>query len=297
MAAGTGSRIVRQEGGTWEASWAPFLLKTAFQPIFAFSEGKLSIVAYEALLRPFRDGRASSPLAFFGGLPLSERIAVENLSHKMHLLNAAACLPAEAEIFVNFDPSIFIDHAVVETAIHEMRLTLAGTGVDPHRVVCEVTERETVSQETLFALVGSLKANGFRIAVDDYGAEGSDMGRIRDLHPEIVKFDGEWVSRLMASAPGLALLATMVATFSGQGIRTLFEGIEEGRQIELAENAGVDLVQGFALAHPEIASASPASRETKSDDNIGQPGRTFVRTNTATSGDVRHVRTFGRRAT
>lgn len=297
MAAGSGSRIVRQEGGTWEASWAPFLLKTAFQPIFAFSDGKLSITGYEALLRPFRDGHGSSPLAFFGSLPLAERIAVENLSHKMHLLNAAACLPADAEIFVNFDPSIFIDHAVVEAAIHEMRLTLARTGVDPHRVVCEVTERETVSQETLFALVGSLKASGFRIAVDDYGAESSDMGRIRDLHPDIVKFDGEWVSRLMASAAGLALLTTMVSIFSEQGIRTLFEGIEEGRQIELAESAGVDFVQGFALAHPEIGVANPEPIRPKGGDKSDKTGRSVVRANTANSGEVRHVRTFGRRVT
>ncbi|MBX3581428.1 MAG: EAL domain-containing protein [Rhizobiaceae bacterium] len=297
MAASSGSRIVRQEGGTWEASWAPFLLKTAFQPIFEFSDGKLSIVAYEALLRPFRDGQGSPPMAFFGGLPLTERIAVENLSHQMHLLNAAACLPADAQIFVNFDPSIFIDHAVVETAIREMRLTLARTGVDPLRVVCEVTERECVSQETLFALVGSLKASGFRIAIDDYGAESSDMGRIRDLHPDIVKFDGDWVSRLMASAPGMALLATMVSIFSEQGIRTLFEGIEEGRQIELAESAGVDFVQGFALAHPEMAVANPALIEKTGGDKFGQPGRSPRSANTATIGETRHIRTFGRRVT
>ena len=70
-----------------------------------------------------------------------------------------------------------------------MRLVLSETGIDPHRVVCEVTEKETISQEALFALVASLRASGFRIAVDDYGAEDSDMNRVRELHPDIVKFD------------------------------------------------------------------------------------------------------------
>ena len=256
MSASIGSHILRQDDDAWAATWAPFTLKSAFQPIFQFEKGKLSVVAFEALLRPFRDGKPTSPIAFLGELPTAERILVENLSHTMHLLNAAAYLPGNAEIFINFDPSIFIDHAVAVTAIREMRTTLSKISVAPHRVVCELTERETVSEEILFGLVESLKASGFRIAIDDFGAEESDMGRVRDLRPDIVKFDGGWVSRLMVSGPGLALLSTMVSTFNEQGIRTLFEGIEEGWQIELAEKTGVLLVQGFALARPEIVPAS-----------------------------------------
>jgi EAL domain-containing protein (putative c-di-GMP-specific phosphodiesterase class I) len=44
----------------------------------------------------------------------------------------------------------------------------------------------------------------------------------------------------------------MVETFAGQGIRTVFEGIEEGWQLELAERSGASMVQGYVLARPEI---------------------------------------------
>ncbi len=296
MSVNVKSHIVLEDDGTATGAWGPFVLKSAFQPIFAFERGKLAVTAFEALLRPFRDDRVLTPATFFAGLTAADRIAVENVSHTLHIMNAATCLPPEAAIFLNFDPSVFIDHAVAEAAIREMRVVLAARSVDPHRVVCEVTEKGTVSEEALFALVGSLRDSGFRIAVDDYGADDSDMRRIRGLRPDIVKFDGEWITRLMDSGPGFALLATMAATFAEQGIQTVFEGLEEGWQIELAEKAGVAMVQGFALGRPQLAPAAFSEfRKPDRPDVTSTPA-------SAAGGPVRHAaagqrqaKAFGRR--
>lgn len=291
------SHIVQEDDGTSTGIWGAFILKSAFQPIFTFEAGKLSTSAFEALLRPFRGEEMLQPLAFLNSILTTERLLVENLAHTLHLLNAARWLPENAAIFVNFDPSVFVNPVVAEATIHEMRVTLSQTGIDPHRVVCEVTEKEIVSQEALFTLVAALRASGFRIAVDDYGADESDMGRIRDLRPDIVKFDAGWVARLMESGPGYALLATMVSSFAGDGIRTVFEGIEEGWQLELAEKAGVDLVQGFALGRPELVPADFSTFQPIATDKhhaqraptLGGPPVPRV------VGELRHTKAFGRR--
>lgn len=290
------SHIVQEDDGTSTGIWGPFALRTAFQPIFAFESDRLSVFAFEALLRPFRGDEQLPPQAFFNGILASERLLVENLAHTLHLLNAARWLPEGATVFINFDPSVFTDPAVAETTIRDMRVTLAETGIDPHRVVCEVTEKETVSQEALFALVASLRASGFSIAVDDYGADDSDMRRIRDLCPDIVKFDAGWIARLMETGPGYALLATMVSTFAADGIRTVFEGIEETWQLELAEKAGVTMVQGYALARPQpvpadfaaFQSAAPSGRHAQHAPVAGAPVPRAVVTS-------RHTKAFGRR--
>ena len=49
--------------------WGVFTLKSAFQPIFAFDRGKVTIAAFEGLIRPFRDGEGLSPSAFFNLIP------------------------------------------------------------------------------------------------------------------------------------------------------------------------------------------------------------------------------------
>lgn len=250
------AHIIRQDDGTSTGVWGVFALKSAFQPIFAFGEGKVSIAAFEGLIRPFRDGEPVSPGAFFRAIQPADRLHVETLTRTLHLLNAGRFLDPAAMLFVNFDPSVFCDRAVADTALREMRLVLHEAGIDPRRIVCEVTEQKSTSQQTLMGFVEALRAHGFRIAVDDYGAEDSDMERVTALKPDIVKFDAHWIARLMDSQPGFALLKVMVSQFASKGIRIVFEGIEEGWQLELAEACGAHMVQGYVLARPEIAPTS-----------------------------------------
>jgi EAL domain-containing protein (putative c-di-GMP-specific phosphodiesterase class I) len=250
------AHIVRHDDGTASGVWGNYTLQSAFQPIFAFSNGKLSITGFEGLIRPFRDAEPQTPVSFFNACPTVDRLHIEALTRTLHLLNAGACLPQEAFIFINFDPSVFTDRSIADSALRDMRLVLHEAEIDASRVVCEVTEQKSASQETLYNFVEALRANGFRIAVDDYGAEESDINRIKELRPDIVKFDAHWIMQLMESGAGFALLTAMVASFEQQGIRTVFEGIEEGWQLELAEKSGASMVQGFALARPELAPTS-----------------------------------------
>lgn len=255
------AHIIRQDDGAATGTWNEFTLKTAFQPIFAFRDGKLHVVAFEGLLRPFRNDEPMPPLEFFAIVPASERLHVETLARTLHLFNAAACLDAAATIFINFDPSLFTDRAIAESVLRNMRLVLHEAGIDPCRVVCELTEQKTTSQEGLYAFVEALRVNGLRIAVDDYGSEESDIRRVRELRPDVVKFDAEWVARLMDTGAGFALLTALVDSFAARNIETVFEGIEEDWQLELAEKSGAAMVQGFVLARPQIMPGQFAARD------------------------------------
>jgi len=290
------AHIIREDDGTFTGAWGIYTLRSAFQPIFAFSEGKLSLVAFEGLIRPFRDGEQQSPASFFDTCPAGDRLHIEALTRMLHLLNAGAFLPAEASVFINFDPSVFTDRTIAEVALREMRLVLHEAGVDPRRVVCEVTEQKSSSQETLYDFIDALKAHGFRIAIDDYGADDSDIRRVQELRPDIVKFDAYWTTKLMDSGPGFALLTTMVRSFAEQGISTVFEGMEEIWQVELAEKAGAAMVQGYALARPQIVPAGfPLMQAQETLPQHAEGGG--VETPPVRHAAVREARIFGRRGT
>lgn len=244
--------ISRQANGTAVGIWGRFLLRSAFQPIFAFVDGKLKIAAYEGLIRPFEAGNPVSPGAFFGSIGAMDRLRVETLTRTLHVLNADGHIGAEASLFLNFDPSVFTDWAIADNALKDLRLVLHEALIDPTRVVCELTEKKSGSDEAVYSFVQALRNNRFRIAVDDYGADDSDIDRIRDIRPDIVKFDAAWITRLMESDPGAALLAAMVDKFKSMGIKTVFEGLEEPWQLDLADRCGVDMVQGFILARPKL---------------------------------------------
>jgi EAL domain-containing protein (putative c-di-GMP-specific phosphodiesterase class I) len=288
------AHIIRHDDGTSTGVWGIYVLKSAFQPIFAFRDGKLSVAAFEGLVRPFRGGEPQSPASFFSTCPAADRLHIETLTRTLHLLNAGVCLPKDASIFVNFDPSVFVDRAIADTALREMRLVLHEAGIDPARVVCEVTEQRSASQDILYQFVEALRSSGFRIAVDDYGADDSDINRIKELKPDIVKFDAHWINQLMDSGAGFALLTTMVRAFEEQGIRTVFEGIEEGWQLDLAEKSGASMVQGFVLARPELAPTSfRVFADVAAPVDIPPPNEAAVAPAPAPAG--RPARTFGRR--
>lgn len=250
------AHVVREGDGTTSGVWGPYILKSAFQPIFAFRGGRLSVAAFEGLVRPFRDGHPMGAGAFLGAVPAADRLPVEALLRTIHLLNAGAFLPRDTSLFVNFDPSVLSDREVADTVLREMRLTQREAGVETHRIVCEMTEHRLSSESTFLYFISELRQAGFRIAVDDYGAEDSDLGRIRAVAPDIVKFDAKWITRLMESGPGFDLLADMVAKFRAESVLTVFEGLEEGWQLELAERAGASMVQGYVLRRPELAPTS-----------------------------------------
>lgn len=289
------AHIIRHDDGTSSGVWGIYTLQSAFQPIFAFNEGKLSVAAFEGLIRPFRDGEPQSPVSFFGTCPAADRLHIEALTRTLHLLNAGACLPEEASIFINFDPSVFTDRAIAEKALRDMRLVLHEAGIDPRRIVCEVTEQKSASQGTLYSFVEALRANGFRIAVDDYGAEESDINRIKELRPDIVKFDAYWITQLMESGAGFALLTAMVKSFESRGIRTVFEGIEEGWQLELAEKSGASMVQGYVLARPELAPTSFRVFGKSMQAPEVEQSKAIVATNPAPVPPSRPTRVFGRK--
>lgn len=263
------AHVIRQADGSSVGVWGMYSLRTAFQPIFAFRHGRLQAVAFEGLLRPLRDGAEVPPLDFFAAVPDEERGNVDSLARTLHLLNAGATLDPEALVFVNFGLGGHDEPDAADAALREMRLALHEAGVAPARIVCEITEKASHS-EALTSLVLALRRRGYLVAVDDYGAENSDMERIRSLNPDIVKFDAGWVRELMRSEAGFGLLREMVNQFSGMGIRTVFEGIEEGRQLELAERAGASMVQGYAVARPQLVPADFSAFMGKSPAGQGQ---------------------------
>lgn len=243
----------RRTDGSFSGEWGPFELRSAFQPIYTFLDNKVSVSAFEALIRPFIDDRPIPLASFFPKVPLSEMGAVETLARRLHLFNADKSIGKEASLFINFNPSLFAGGAERRKALDEMRSILAETHLHPGRIVCEVTEQESTSEKLLIDFVKALRKEGYRIAVDDYGAASSDILRIESLKPDIVKFDAKWVTRLMATSAGYDLLKRMVSEFEKKQISTVFEGIEEAWQAELARKSGVTMVQGFGLARPQVA--------------------------------------------
>ncbi len=247
------SRALPQKDGTLVQLYGPWQLKSAFQPIFSLKPGGAVIAGFEGLIRPYLAGRNFTPGFFFKNITKAERFAMETLTRDLHMKNAATLPVKNVMLFFNIDPSAFNNILDVSAALAGIRRSWAKSGASPHMLVCEITEQKSKTPALLVSLADAIKANGFKLAIDDYGSDHSDAGRLARLRPDIVKFDGRWVTRLLGTKAGYDLLKSMVVQFTARGIETVFEGIEELWQLELTEMTGTTYVQGFVFARPEIA--------------------------------------------
>ncbi len=246
------ARAMAREPHDFVAIYGPFALRSAFQPIFRqLPNGRLRLEAFEGLVRPVKGGTPVSPFGFFQAILEEDRSFVDGLCRRLHIRNSVELARPKATLFLNFDPGLFDNPAAMAIEAVEVRRLAESVGLPPRQIVCEITEKKARDRRSLLSVTEDFRAHGFRIAVDDYGAEESDIARIELLQPDIVKFDGEWVNGYMETDAGIELLRDIVNRFRARRITTLFEGLEHAWQVDVAHALKVDLMQGYALAKPK----------------------------------------------
>jgi EAL domain-containing protein (putative c-di-GMP-specific phosphodiesterase class I) len=184
---------------------------------------------------------------------VADRAMIDSLCRTLHILNTGMLKRSKAKLFVNFHPGVFVTASDIRREVEQIRLAAQEAGMGPERIVCEITQKQDDSADMLALFAEELRQHGFRIAIDEYGADERDAARLALLRPDYVKFEAEWVKDFLDNSAGSALLRHMVRQFMEQGILAIFEGLEEDRQIEQCRNLGVPLLQGYGLARPQIA--------------------------------------------
>ncbi len=218
-------------------------VRTYFQPIVDLDAG--TVVAYEALSRG-----PAGPLEFPDRLFAAARehgvlAELDALCRKTALTTAVrAGLGAPLALFVNVEPEV-LDEAPLDELIG-----IARTAPRELSVVLEITERAIGSRPAeLLACVHKLRAAGWRIALDDVGADDMSLAFMPLLRPDVVKLD----LRLVQDRPGPAVAKIMnaVNAFAERtGATVLAEGIEDEQHLEIARAMGATLGQGYLFGRP-----------------------------------------------
>lgn len=247
-------RIVLEEDGSSSGSYGPFILKSALQPIFERGNGDhVKLRGFEALLRLFRGDQPFPTTDFFSRVGSKERLALDELCRSLHLINASLERAPQALLFLNINPALYDGNRIIMSQVNSLAHQVEKSRFSARQIVCEITENWTPNPNLLVLLVDALRERGYKIAVDDYGAEGSDSKRVSLIQPDFIKFDADWVTRLMSSKAGFTTLKDTVSRFHQQGAVIVMEGLESGWQVELGWGADTDLIQGYGLARPQIA--------------------------------------------
>ena len=135
--------------------------------------------------------------------------------------------------------------------VDEVRGILEETGLDPSTLVLEITE-SMVMQDMEFAIerLRALKELGVLLAIDDFGTGYSSLSYLHRFPVDILKIDRSFVERLGKSADDSELVATIVRLGQSLRMAMVAEGVENRDQLQVLQQLGCELAQGFLFSRP-----------------------------------------------
>jgi len=222
-------------------------LSSAFQPIFSFSQHRP--IGYEALLRAHDRAHNEVEPQKVLNRPFA-RGRWNNLERGIQLLHASNFVRvanAHQRLFLNVRPNAFIISEAYRRLIED---TLARLQLTPERVVLEVLETPNGNLERLIEGIASFRQQGFLIALDDFGAGHSNIDRVWQLQPDIVKLDRSVIAQAAREPRVARMLPRLISLLHETGALVLVEGIETQIEALLSMECDADLVQGFYFARP-----------------------------------------------
>jgi EAL domain-containing protein (putative c-di-GMP-specific phosphodiesterase class I) len=100
------------------------------------------------------------------------------------------------------------------------------------------------------AQLRALKSLGVCLAIDDFGTGFSSLAHLRRFPVDVLKIDGTFVAGLGREPQDASIVAAIVSLAHALDLRTVAEGVETDEQLEILEQLGCDLAQGYLFARP-----------------------------------------------
>jgi EAL domain-containing protein (putative c-di-GMP-specific phosphodiesterase class I)/ActR/RegA family two-component response regulator len=212
----------------------------AYQPIVLPATRR--VFAYEAFVRSRSDALPRPDLLLDAG----ERL---NRLHELGRIiraQVAETLPAldpDLALFVNVHPEELNDDELFDESAPLSRMA--------RRVVLEVTERARLDPvPDLERRFETLRALGYRLAVDDLGAGYAGLSSFVQIRPEIVKIDMA-LSRGVENDPTRRnVIRSLLEVCRDLHIDVVIEGVETRDQSRVLQELGAGLLQGYFFAQP-----------------------------------------------
>lgn len=124
--------------------------------------------------------------------------------------------------------------------------------IAPSRVILEILEDiTTLTEPHMLDQINSLRAKGFKVALDDFGVENSNFARLIDFKPDYVKIDGLFIKDLPQNRRSQVVVQSIVDFCSLCNIDIVAEFVHSEAVQKKIEEYGIKCSQGYYIGEPQ----------------------------------------------
>lgn len=220
-----------------------------FQPLVSVQ--KKAIIGFEGLIR----GVNPEDKAVIPPHDLFAQAEARGLSHDLDLL-------CREKIFENFlavkkhHGDVILTVNIGAMAIEKkswsgyLKTQVMASGLSPQDIVIDIVESAVSDLNKLQRFVESYRQSGFLIALDDVGSGHSNLNRIPQIKPDIIKVDRYLVQDVHKDFYKQEVFKSMVSMAEHLGTVIIAEGVEIFEEANALLEIGVDVMQGYYFCKP-----------------------------------------------
>jgi diguanylate cyclase (GGDEF)-like protein len=242
-------RAQRQLGLDLEAALERREIVVHYQPVVQLSDGEIE--GFEVLARWHHPTRGLLTAGDF--LPAAEEtgLTVELGRVVLHqALETARRWPDRLSVWLNLAPAELANERLVDTLAEALK----GYGVDPKRLVIEVTEAGVIQgSDAALVAMRRLRDLGVGLTIDDFGTGYSSLSRLAEFPIESLKIPKPFVDKLVDEDADEAFVDAILRLGDSLGLAAVAEGIEHPAQAERLRQLGCKLGQGYLFGRPAPA--------------------------------------------
>lgn len=228
-----------------------------YQPIVTLDDRR--IVGVEALLRWQHPARGLISPADF--IPLAETTG-HIVAIGRWVLHEACARAADWQRRLPSSPplevavNVSMQQLTHGDLIQDVRDALAASGLAPAHLILELTESALADQHgTVATTLTALRADGVRIAVDDFGTGHSSLSYLQQFPVDVLKIDRSLVGGMVDGTQHPAIVQAIVDLGHTLELETVAEGIERDTELAQFRSLRCHRGQGYLFARPDEGQA------------------------------------------